>query len=368
MVFRKGGHLSHYEKWFYGDIEIKITNSYKYLGMLFTTKLSLKKAVAEYCRKGRKGVIVILKTLRKLNAMDSSIFWKLFNTQIEPVLTYGAELWGIYDNIDLEKVHTFAIKRFLNVPLHSSNTVVYGETGRYPLYVRTYVKCIKYWLKLLKLPISRLSRQAYQMLLNEHEKGKENWAYCVKNILATHGFGIVWLCQGVGSEGGFIMEFKNRIIDSYRQNWHSKIESSDRYNWYYSFKDTFEAEKYITVVNNRWHRICLARFRSRTIGLNAHKQWFHDDDISLIAPCPMCGFYKEDDIHFLFSCKTYDVIRKKCKILEKHVAVYLDLVGVLKMNYDDESIKSLAKYIAEALNIRTKQKQIQEEHRQNVTL
>ena len=38
MVFRKGGHLAERERWFYGQEEIQITNSYKYLGMVFTTK------------------------------------------------------------------------------------------------------------------------------------------------------------------------------------------------------------------------------------------------------------------------------------------------------------------------------------------
>jgi hypothetical protein len=82
MIFRKGGHLSNNEKWYYGTADVKVTNSYKYLGVLFTTKLSLKSAVVETCRKGKKGVMEILRALRKLNSIDSCIFWKLFDAQI----------------------------------------------------------------------------------------------------------------------------------------------------------------------------------------------------------------------------------------------------------------------------------------------
>ena len=60
MVFRKGGHLAGKEKWVYGGEEVKVTNSYKYLGMTFTTKLSMNSALQEVCRKGRKGVMEIL--------------------------------------------------------------------------------------------------------------------------------------------------------------------------------------------------------------------------------------------------------------------------------------------------------------------
>ena len=52
MVFRKGGHLSQNEIWWYGNTEVKVTNTYKYLDMIFTIKLSLNTWWLEMCRKG----------------------------------------------------------------------------------------------------------------------------------------------------------------------------------------------------------------------------------------------------------------------------------------------------------------------------
>eukprot|EP00745_Piridium_sociabile_P022555 TRINITY_DN35214_c0_g2_i3.p1 TRINITY_DN35214_c0_g2~~TRINITY_DN35214_c0_g2_i3.p1 ORF type:complete len:133 (+),score=1.66 TRINITY_DN35214_c0_g2_i3:126-524(+) len=93
-----------------------------------------------------------------------------------------------------------------------------GETGRHPLFINTWTKCIKYWLRLLQLPMSRLRRQTYEMLLIQQETGKQNWAYFAKKILTTNGFGIVWLCQGVGYQQTFISEFKDRLIATYKQD------------------------------------------------------------------------------------------------------------------------------------------------------
>ena len=154
---------------------------------------------------------------------------KLFYAKTEPISTYAAEVWGLENVAQIEKVHTFSITRFLNVPLHSSNTMIYGEkkkkkkAGRYPLFIRTAVKCIKYWLKLIRLPMTRICRQAYEMLLLQHEAGRLNWATSIHNILAKNVFGIVWLCQGVGFETRFIAEFKDRLIS------YSEIESDDKY-------------------------------------------------------------------------------------------------------------------------------------------
>ena len=37
IMFRKGGSLAASEVWRYGDEEVEVVNSYKYLGLYFTT-------------------------------------------------------------------------------------------------------------------------------------------------------------------------------------------------------------------------------------------------------------------------------------------------------------------------------------------
>ena len=193
----------------------------------------------------------IQKSMRRLRIIDPCSFWKLFEAQFAPLLMYAAEVWGLHDTKQTEKVHTFAIKRFLNVPLNCSNKMIYGETGRYPLFITAYVKCIKYWIKLTRLPMTRICRQAYEMLLLQHETGKQNWVTNVKTVWVENGFGIVWLCQSIGCETHFIHEYKDKLICCYKQNWHSEMENDNKYRWFYSFKCAFEAEKYGMCITNK---------------------------------------------------------------------------------------------------------------------
>ena len=69
--------------------------------------------------------------------------------------------------------------------------------------------------------MSRICRQAYEMLRLQHKADKQNWASKVKNSLTENGLRIVWLCQGVGFQNHFVVEFKDRLISCYKQNWHS---------------------------------------------------------------------------------------------------------------------------------------------------
>ena len=40
IVFRNGGYLRKYEKWFYGNIQLKVVTYYKYLGLVISSRLS----------------------------------------------------------------------------------------------------------------------------------------------------------------------------------------------------------------------------------------------------------------------------------------------------------------------------------------
>ena len=94
-------------------------------------------------------------------------FFKLFDCQIQPMLTYGAEAWGlIVDHTVIERVHLFTIKRLFNISAKTPSALVYGEAGRYPLYIQTYTKCIKYWLKVTRMTEDRIPSKAYKMLFS----------------------------------------------------------------------------------------------------------------------------------------------------------------------------------------------------------
>ena len=351
MVFRKGGFLAAIEKWWYGNEQIKVTNKYKYLGIVFTTKLSLTTGWLETAKRARRGVLAIIKTMRILNTLDSSLFWKMFDTQIEPILTYGAEVWGLRENKPMERVHTFAIKTFLSVPQHSSNKMCYGESGRYPLHIRSTIKCMRYWLKLNRLPMSRLCRQVYEMLFRQEQR-YDNWLSDVKNVLIRNGFGIVWITKVVGCPNRFISEFKQRLIDSFQQNWHAHISENEKYQWYHSFKDVFQPEKYLNVITNKWHRCNLARFRIRTMGLQMNRRWF---DVGLDNPenalCLLCSEGSEDEIHFLYDCRVYNDLRETSAIFNIHNLQRYNLVNIMTSS-DEEVLKALALFISQIFSKR----------------
>ena len=57
--------------------------------------------------------------------------------------------------------------------MRTPNDLVYGETNRYPLFVNSAVRCVRYWLKLTRMEASKLPSKAYRMLHVLDERGKK---------------------------------------------------------------------------------------------------------------------------------------------------------------------------------------------------
>ena len=126
-----------------------------------------------------------------LNNHSFELFLKLFDSQVQPITLYGAELWGLAA-VHCEKVHLFALERFLGVEMLTPNDLVYGETNRYPLFGNSAVRCIRYWLKLTRMVASKLPSKAYRMLHVLDERGKRNWVSnvrlsCINMDLVLYG-------------------------------------------------------------------------------------------------------------------------------------------------------------------------------------
>ena len=67
---------------------------------------------------------------------------------------------GLKEVPEIERVHVFALERYLNIASQTPNTMVYGETGRYPLFVTTAIKAVKYWLLVVMMPSEINARKA----------------------------------------------------------------------------------------------------------------------------------------------------------------------------------------------------------------
>ena len=100
IVFRNGGPLRNYEMWFLNGQKVKVVSVYKYMGLLFTPKLSWTAAKSKLVAQARKAFFSIKQFQVPFGYFTHSDIFKLYDTMVVPILTFGAEIWG-YEYCDI---------------------------------------------------------------------------------------------------------------------------------------------------------------------------------------------------------------------------------------------------------------------------
>ena len=353
VVFKRGGRLSKKEKWFFKDVILETVSSYKYLGVIFTNKLVWFEHTSNAADQAKKLFLGITRHLHNLSNLSYETFFKIFDTKISPVLLYGSEVWGFYKSKAIELVHLYACKRFLGVKQCTNNVMVYGECGRYPLYVSQNMRIIKYWLKLLSMPCYRLPKKCYNMMLLYESHGAKNWVYKVKCLLNECGFGYVWENQCPPRNiDSFLLSIRQTLHDMYIQNWNSIIVSSSKCYYYKLFKSTLTAESYLFDINIRKYKLALTRFRcsGHKLMIEVGRQQHVPKELRFCKQCKLNEI--EDEYHFLLVCAKYNDLRTKyldkCYCVHPTIEKIISLLSSTHVN----TIRKLSMFIHNAMAIR----------------
>jgi hypothetical protein len=75
VVFRKGGYLAARERWYFDGVMMPVVNAYKYLGILFSTRLSFTAACKDLASRAKHALISIMQKLYMLNNNSLDVFF-----------------------------------------------------------------------------------------------------------------------------------------------------------------------------------------------------------------------------------------------------------------------------------------------------
>jgi hypothetical protein len=309
MVYKNGGRLSNREKWTFQNKQIDIVNSFTYVGVTFTPGLSPNRMALEQTIKAKCALLALLKNLQPLGQLSHSIFFKLFDSKVLPILLYGSELWGQSRYDSVERVLSYACKRFLCVDQLSPNAPVLADCGRFPVYIESCKRVVKYWLRILKMPQTRYVKLCYDMLLTKDTLGANNWVTKLRQMLQTNGFGYIWASQKCENENYFIALFSQRMTDQYLQSFYSILENSHKLIVYKHIKNNYLAETYCDVLSIKKFRHFYAQFRTGKHFLEIERGRY-DGKEKGERICRLCNYGNiEDEFHFVLVCHIYSDLR-----------------------------------------------------------
>ena len=140
MVFRNEGPVKTFEIWIFNGHDLEVISFYKYLGAMFTSKLSWTKTRDVLSKQATKAILNILKYQKSFGCFTPLEAFKLFDIFVLPILCYSSEIWGYDHSESIEKVHADLCNRVCC--LHQTFLAI-SECVRTPISIVYMSGCVK---------------------------------------------------------------------------------------------------------------------------------------------------------------------------------------------------------------------------------
>ena len=101
------------------------------------------------------------------------------------------------------------------------------------------------------------------MTIHERDENykRVGWYTAVKHCLSENGFMKILENWGTADEKAFLRTLKNKLVFNFEQSWLQKMESSERFSLYKTFKKVFCAELYLNDITVKKIRDAFILFR-----------------------------------------------------------------------------------------------------------
>ena len=354
VVLRKGGILNRNEKWTHSGEEIEIVNSFNYLGIVLTSGGAFVKATNTLAGKALEAMNSLLSITRPMK-IPTKIMFNLFDSFVVSILNYGCEIWGFSNATNIERVHRKFCKWHLNVKMSTSNLSLYGEIGRFPLFIGRQVRIIKYWLNLYQTKNENCILRTVNAELRHETEGNptsSNWASKVKELLERSGFYDIWLFPESVNMNLFLNILQCRLRDIYITEWKQGLNLSQSLAICREVKQSFEMSSYLVKMQNRKFRNALAKLRLSLHQLSIETGRHRNIDRPN-RKCTVCNLNDiEDEFHFTLICPAYEDLRKQYipKYFYPRPSVYkfITLLNSTKLKL----LNNLALYVIKSFKLR----------------
>jgi hypothetical protein len=142
---------------YYGTEAITKEAKYKYLGLWFHENLDLNFTVREVAKSASRALGVIIAKFKSSGGMSYHCYTKLYETMVQPVLMYGAALWGTSEHKIIATVQNKACRFFLGLCSKTHNLATSGDMGWKSVKCKQMTEVARQSLRIKSLNPDRLT-------------------------------------------------------------------------------------------------------------------------------------------------------------------------------------------------------------------
>ena len=305
-----------------GNSSLEIVQSYKYLGVTFSSNGSFLNARKHVASQARKAMASLLQNISRLNlSVDLSL--KVFDSTVMPVLLYGSEIFGFENTEILDRVYHDFMRIITQARKSTPLYMLFGELGRYPLLINIKYKIISFWLKIVTGKQQKISFILYRYMLTCNPNTFP-WLKYVERILNECGKSDIWINQMQLGNIAYNKQIKHILISQFKQHWFGDLLSNNKSLIYRSIKPDFGIEEYFKKVNKRASLIMFS-FRTANHKLPIETGRWDGTQVN-DRICSLCVLNAVgSERHYLFDCPYFHQERTQ-------------LIGYITANNNNQNI------------------------------
>ncbi len=292
---------------------------FTYLGVTINAACNFHETLNILSAKANRALLA-LNSRHKIKFLPIKAALKLFDSTIAPILLYGSEVWGPYlnrnqnfwDSCKIERIHTQFLKRLLGVNRSTTNALVRGELGRYPLSIPLNCRTNNFIKHIINEsePLSLVS----QALKYENSINHRQTITSYMNNLTDNPTE-----DGLNTESITLLSkhaTKETLIQEHQIQWKNHMSDCPKALSYKTYKSQITYENYLSLITNRSHRRILSKLRLSDHCLAIEKGRHFKPPLERERRfCRSCQNKIENETHFILSCQTF--ISERTVFLDK---------------------------------------------------
>ena len=333
----------------YRGTELPHTGQFKYLGIMFDGEGKCDMCIETLCGQARKATMALRQRFRAYEFTPHEKYG-LYLQLVEPILSYGSEVWGYERAPDMEILHRKFIREILGVRKSTRNDLIYYELGTIPLRPHRLIRMVTFWAGLDNPASTKLSSKVCKL---QRESGRVSWSTHVRDALIRYGSEDAWL-HGTGPNiKSFTESFKSEVWKREQKLITSNIATGTGQTRFYQFLTNDSHGKLISpwYMRNidRNNIKTLTQFRLCSNNLAVVKDAWRGVAIENRL-CTNCHQI-DDEVHFISECKLLEGLRRK--YLPEYIRQSRNTVNTINLlrSEDCRIINNLCIFIKKGMKI-----------------
>ena len=380
MIFNvTGRQLKECYSFYYNGEPIASTKLYCYLGICYSLSGSMKPAQIQLKQKALRAYFSLKKQVC-IGSITKEAVFKLFDALIKPIVSYSFQTWGpsselikilastdpynikneqfrkIYTD-PLEKLHLSFLKWSLAVTKQTSNTAIWGDSGRMPLGVILIKQLTNYYNKLnIELKLRKDEPQELPLAchaLAEQKLLNLQWYTTLHSLMEKLDPSI---CGNTESLFPNATLCQIRAKEKFEIMWNEMKSINKKLGFYNMVKDSISLEPYLNHCKHFDSKI-VAKLRMSDLKINrecgrygSKRNTIHSKccefctDISSVELLSELPHFEdpilEDELHIIKTCPKYEFVRHNLSDNIKSM-IFSDI----KTLFEAEYISEFAAYV-----------------------